>query len=120
MEDPAGPLATHSASRFRPSIRAHAGRPPARRTSDLLRRDGDDLRPWPIEARREALMRLVAKRRSDGILFSEALAVEGAVVFAKACELGFEGIVSKRAGSVYRSGASKSWLKTKNPDFVRT
>jgi hypothetical protein len=30
----------------------------------------------------------------DGILFSEALAVEGAVVFAKACELGLEGIVS--------------------------
>ena len=27
---------------------------------DLLRRDGDDMRLWPIEARREALMRLVA------------------------------------------------------------
>ena len=31
-----------------------------------------------------------------GILFSEALAAKGAVVFAKACELGLEGIVSKR------------------------
>jgi ATP-dependent DNA ligase len=28
-------------------------------------------------------------------------------VFAKACELGLEGIVSKRAGSLYRSGRSK-------------
>jgi len=53
---------------------------------DLLRLNGDDLRLRPIEARREALMRLVAKRRSDGIVFSEALAAEGAVVFAKACE----------------------------------
>jgi hypothetical protein len=35
----------------------------------------------------------------DGILFSEALAAEGEVVFAKACELGLEGIVSKRPGS---------------------
>ena len=35
----------------------------------------------------------------DGLLFSEALPEEGAVVFAKACELGLEGIVSKRAGS---------------------
>jgi len=41
-------------------------------------------------------------------------------VFAKACELGLEGIVSKLAGSFYRSGKSRNWLKTKNPDFVRT
>jgi ATP-dependent DNA ligase len=31
-----------------------------------------------------------------------------------------EGIVSKRAGSLYRSSPSRSWLKTKSPDFVRT
>jgi ATP-dependent DNA ligase len=46
----------------------------------------------------------------------EALAAEGAVVFAKACE----GIVSKRAGSFYGCGRSRNWLKTKNPDFART
>ena len=51
---------------------------------------------------------------------SEAIAEEGAVVFAKACELGLEGIVSKRAGSFYKSGPSRNWLKTKNPDFVAT
>ena len=82
---------------------------------DLLRLNGDDLRQRPLEKRRE-----VAKRRTDGILFNEALAEEGAVVFAKACELGLEGIVSKRAGSLYRSGRSRNWLKTKNPDFLRT
>jgi len=71
-----------------------------------------------FEARREALQRLVAG--VDGLLFSEALAAEGAVVFAKACELGLEGIVSKRAGSFYKSGKSRNWLKTINPDFVRT
>jgi ATP-dependent DNA ligase len=38
----------------------------------------------------------------------------------KACELGLEGIVSKRAGSLYKSGPSRNWLKLKNPDFVRT
>jgi ATP-dependent DNA ligase len=42
------------------------------------------------------------------------------VVFAKACELGLEGIVSKRPGSFYKCGRSRNWLKTKNPDFVRT
>ena len=56
----------------------------------------------------------------SGILFSEALAAEGEVVFAKACELGLEGIVSKREASFYKSGRSRNWLKTKNPDFVRT
>jgi ATP-dependent DNA ligase len=87
---------------------------------DLLRLNGADLRQRPLEARREVLTRLIAKRRGDGIVFSEALAYEGAVVFAKACELGLEGIVSKRAGSAYKSGTSRNWLKTKNADFVRT
>jgi ATP-dependent DNA ligase len=41
------------------------------------------------------------------------------IVFAKACELSLQGIVSKRAGSLYKSGPSRNWLKTKNPDFVR-
>ena len=85
---------------------------------DLLRLEGEDLRLRPLEARREALTQLVAG--VDGILFSEALVAEGAVVFAKACDLGLEGIVSKRAGSFYRSGKSRNWVKTKNPNFVRT
>ena len=83
-----------------------------------MRLDGDDMRERPIEARREALARVVAGAK--GIVFNEALATEGAVVFTKACELGLEGIVSKRAGSRYHSGRSRTWLKTKNPDFVRT
>ena len=32
-----------------------------------------------------------------------------------ACQLGCEGIVSKRLGSHYRSGRSPDWLKFKNP-----
>jgi bifunctional non-homologous end joining protein LigD len=87
---------------------------------DLLRLNGQDLRQRPLEARRRALERLVAKRRDDGILFNEALTEEGAVVFTHACELGLEGIVSKRAGSFYRNGRSRNWLKTKNPYYVRT
>jgi ATP-dependent DNA ligase len=53
-------------------------------------------------------------------LVREAQAAEGEVVFAKACELGLEGIVSKREGSFYKSGKSRNWLKTTNPDFVST
>jgi ATP-dependent DNA ligase len=34
---------------------------------------------------------------------------------ALSCKLGFEGIVSKRLGSPYRSGRSPLWVKVKNP-----
>jgi bifunctional non-homologous end joining protein LigD len=40
---------------------------------------------------------------------------DGAAVFAQACKLGLEGIVSKRRDHPYRSGPSKAWLKIKNP-----
>jgi hypothetical protein len=47
----------------------------------------------------------------DGLLFSEALAEEGAVVFAKACDLRRRpGIASERAGGLYRSGPSRNFL----------
>jgi bifunctional non-homologous end joining protein LigD len=36
-------------------------------------------------------------------------------MFAAACKLGLEGIVSKKLDAPYRSGASKAWLKIKNP-----
>jgi bifunctional non-homologous end joining protein LigD len=85
---------------------------------DLLSLKGEDLRLRPIEERRGALSRLVAGL--DGILFSEAIEAEGELVIVKACEFGLEGIVSKRAGSLYRSGTSRQWLKCKNPAFVRT
>ena len=39
----------------------------------------------------------------------------GDVVFRHACRLGFEGIVSKRLGSPYRSRRSRHWVKSKNP-----
>ena len=40
---------------------------------------------------------------------------DGGTIFAHACRLGCEGIVSKRVGSSYRSGRSKDWIKVKNP-----
>ena len=84
---------------------------------DLLSLNGVDLRERPIEERRAALLPLVAG--VDHVLFSNALVADGALVFAKACELGLEGIISKRVGSRYSSGNSRQWLKSKNPAFQR-
>jgi hypothetical protein len=68
----------------------------------------------PIEERKRRLLRLLSKAH-NGIRYNEHLQADGTLVFARACELGCEGIVSKRRGSRYRSGRNHDWLKTKNP-----
>jgi ATP-dependent DNA ligase len=45
----------------------------------------------------------------------KATEADGPTVFAHACKMGLEGIVSKRKDSPYRSGRSPDWLKSKNP-----
>ena len=51
-----------------------------------------------------------------GLRINEHLPYAGDVVFPHACQMGLEGIVSKRLGSRYRSGRTSDWLKFKNPD----
>jgi len=80
---------------------------------DLNELDGDDLRSEPIERRKVLLIRLLAKA-SVGLQVNDHIVEPGDVVFRHACQLGFEGIVSKRLGSPYRSGRSPDWLKMKN------
>jgi hypothetical protein len=55
-------------------------------------------------------------RISPGIRFNEHMEGDGPTVFAHACKMGLEGIVSKRKDSIYRSGRSPDWLKMKNSD----
>ncbi len=81
---------------------------------DLLELEGLDLRPWPIEARKRALAQLL-EGAPPALQLVEHLEEDGPVMFAHACRLGCEGIVSKRLGSTYRSGRSPDWLKIKNP-----
>ena len=84
---------------------------------DLLQLDGKDIRQQRLEDRRAELERIV--KGADAILFSELIEAEGALVFKKACEMGLEGIVSKRVGSMYWSGRARNWTKTLNPAFHR-
>ena len=57
----------------------------------------------------------VVVRLRPSIQFNEHIEGDGDQVFAHACKLGFEGIVSKDRTRLYRSGRSKTWLKIKNP-----
>ena len=68
----------------------------------------------PIEYRRAKLEKLM-RRVKPGLRLSEQIEGDGPTIYAHACKLGLEGIVSKRVGSRYQSGKARSWLKTKNP-----
>jgi bifunctional non-homologous end joining protein LigD len=81
---------------------------------DLLMRDGDDLRRRPLIERKAALGKLLIRSRG-GIQYVEHAEGHGDKMFAAICDLGLEGIVSKKLNAPYRSGPSKNWIKVKNP-----
>jgi bifunctional non-homologous end joining protein LigD len=81
---------------------------------DLIEIEGMDLRSSPLEVRKAALAQLLRKAR-PGLALNDHVDLPADVVFRHACKLGFEGIVSKRLGSRYRSGRTHDWLKMKNP-----
>jgi bifunctional non-homologous end joining protein LigD len=87
---------------------------------DLLELDERNLRREPLIARKQRLRELL-EAPPAGIRLSDHVVGHGDQVFAKACRLGLEGIVSKRADSPYLSRRTKSWLKAKcegNDEFV--
>ena len=78
---------------------------------DILRADGEDVTALPLRERKALLrrtltfvgpIRLTAHRNRDGEAFYE-----------EACRKGWEGLIAKRADSLYRHGRSRDWLKFK-------
>jgi ATP-dependent DNA ligase len=81
---------------------------------DIMALDGEDLRALPLFMRKTNLARLLA-RRPDGIFVAPFEAGEiGPDLFRAACEMGLEGLVSKRRDRPYRAGRSKHRIKVKN------
>ena len=74
-----------------------------------------DLRKAPLLARKELLRQLLG-RRVGVLAFSDHVVGHGAEVFAQTKQQGIEGVVSKRAGSAYRSGRGGDWIKAKHED----
>jgi bifunctional non-homologous end joining protein LigD len=81
---------------------------------DLIEHDGEDLRNLSFLDRKAALARLL-RHTKTGILLNEHVAKDGPTVFALACRLGAEGIVSKKVDGTYRSGPCRVWIKVRNP-----
>jgi bifunctional non-homologous end joining protein LigD len=79
---------------------------------DALYLDGVDLRRRTLLERKEAL-RAVIPGKHRHLHFSEHFKGAGKDVLAQACRMGLEGIISKRADAIYRSGRTEVWLKEK-------
>jgi bifunctional non-homologous end joining protein LigD len=80
---------------------------------DLLHLNGKDLRNSPLLERRTELKELIGRKPKGPIQFSEEFTGDAATFFRACAEHGLEGVVSKLASSSYRSGRSKTWLKSK-------
>jgi len=74
--------------------------------------NGEDLHRKQYVERKAALRKLL--RHGRGIQYVEHAEGHGDKLFAAACKLGLEGIVSKKLNAPYRSGPSKTWIKIQN------
>jgi bifunctional non-homologous end joining protein LigD len=81
---------------------------------DLLHLNGHNLRQEPLVERKKILAQILdSLAEQETIRYGQHIEAEGKPIFEQACKLEAEGIVSKRADSVYTSGRTKSWLKIK-------
>ncbi|HKP64297.1 MAG TPA: DNA ligase D [Polyangiales bacterium] len=80
---------------------------------DLLHLNGYDLRGVALRDRKQLLAACLGSKGSGRIRVSEHVVGQGPEFFARACELGVEGSVCKRADAKYASGRNKNWLKVK-------
>ncbi|GAB9241408.1 non-homologous end-joining DNA ligase [Bradyrhizobium diazoefficiens] len=75
---------------------------------DLIYLNGRDLRKLPLFGRKAELRKIVA---GTDVQFSESFEIDGQAMFAHACKVGLEGVVSKVRDSVYPTGRSNDWVK---------
>src|SRR6185503_7812822 len=79
---------------------------------DLPYLDGYDLRQVPLVERKRLLEQLLGSASGE-VRYNSHFLGSGDRFYAQACQLNLEGIVSKRAESLYRAGRGRDWLKIK-------
>jgi DNA ligase D-like protein (predicted ligase)/DNA ligase D-like protein (predicted polymerase)/DNA ligase D-like protein (predicted 3'-phosphoesterase) len=83
---------------------------------DLLFLGSEDLRQQPLVERKQALKRLLeslSPGSQERIRYVSHVQAEGEKVWKSACDMGLEGIISKRLDSAYTSTRSDDWTKAK-------
>ncbi|KPU43238.1 hypothetical protein OXPF_32520 [Oxobacter pfennigii] len=87
---------------------------------DVLALDGADLRGHPLIDRKEMLENLM-KDAPKNLYYSRYVRGKGKESFTAACEAGMEGIIGKKADSVYSGTRNGDWIKlkcSKRQEFV--
>ncbi|WP_377829711.1 non-homologous end-joining DNA ligase [Bradyrhizobium lupini] len=75
---------------------------------DVLYLNGRDLRGLPLFQRKAELKKIIS---GTAVQFSESFEIAGNEMFAHACKVGLEGVVSKVRDSTYSSGKGNNWVK---------
>ncbi len=81
---------------------------------DLMHLDGRSLTELPLRERKARLKSLMIPLKGNRqLVYSDHVEGQGDAFFARAAQMGLEGIISKDAASLYRSGRSPAWRKIK-------
>ena len=81
---------------------------------DLLYLDGRDFTSAPLLERKAALAQFLRSTDKAGpIRHTDHFEEGGPLILKKACELGLEGLISKRRNAPYRSGRTDNFVKIK-------
>jgi bifunctional non-homologous end joining protein LigD len=83
---------------------------------DVLSLNGKDVRKLALLDRKR-LLHAIVPNRSMTIVATTHVAGRGRDLFAEVCAQDLEGIVAKRADSVYDATARSHRVKIKNPEF---
>ena len=79
---------------------------------DILALDGVDIRQQPLIKRKEILENLM-KDAPNSLYYSRYVKGHGKESFVAACEASMEGVVGKKADSIYSGTRSDDWIKLK-------
>jgi bifunctional non-homologous end joining protein LigD len=80
---------------------------------DLVFLDGESLTHQPLIVRKAQLKRILPKSLAGRVRFTDHVIERGLDLFGALEAQQFEGMVAKRADSLYVPGRSKEWLKVK-------
>jgi hypothetical protein len=85
----------------------------------LGRKDSNLRRPEPTVISNEVIRADKAARSLVDLTLGERPVSPKKALWCstRTCEIGLEGIVSKREGSFYWSGRSRNWLESQEPEF---
>jgi bifunctional non-homologous end joining protein LigD len=78
---------------------------------DLLAVDNNDLRREPLLKRKGGLWSIITP--TPHLKVTEYVVAEGEQLFSAISKLGLEGMVAKKADSLYTGGKTKDWLNIK-------